>query len=286
MVAALAVDQRRGDADPTSRAAHTAFQHIAHTEFAGDGADIHRLALEGEAGVARHDEELSDAGEGSDDVLGDPVREVLLFGIARHVGKGQDRDRGLVGQRRWLVVGDDLGHRGMLRRPCPHLDLPCDIFELLSTTVLEMGVHQAAEAFIGDAGKRQAAWRTHFLESRGHVDPIAMNILAIDRDVAQIDADAEGNAFVLRHGRVAIRHADLNRQNAFDCADDAWELKQQPVAHGLDDAAAMLGDQRVNQFRPVRPERSKRTGLVGAHQARIANYVGRNDGRQSPLRAL
>jgi hypothetical protein len=48
-----------------------------------------------------------------------------------------------------------------------------------------------------------------------------------------------------------------------------------PIARGLDDAAAMLGDQRVAQLAPDRFERSERPLLVRADQPRIAGHIGR-----------
>ena len=44
-------------------------------------------------------EDARNLGKLGDDVLCDPVAEILLFGIARHVLEGQYGDRRLVGQR-------------------------------------------------------------------------------------------------------------------------------------------------------------------------------------------
>jgi len=53
----LRVDQLGVDADARRRASRTALQDIADAEFPSDPADIDRLVLEGEAGVAGDDEE-------------------------------------------------------------------------------------------------------------------------------------------------------------------------------------------------------------------------------------
>ena len=86
------------------------------------------------------------------------------------------------------------------------------------------------------------------MQPRRHVDAVAVNIVAINGNVAEIDADAEGQAPVLVDRFVAPRHAELNGDGAVDGADHAREFQQQPVAHGLDDAPAMLGDQLVDQL--------------------------------------
>ena len=76
--------------------AHAALEHVAHAELPRDLAHIRSLALVDEAGVAGDDEQPAQARERGDDVLGDPVGEVLLLRLAAHVGEGQDGDRGPV----------------------------------------------------------------------------------------------------------------------------------------------------------------------------------------------
>ena len=67
--------------------------------------------------------------------------------------------------------------------------------------------------------------------------------------------------------------------------DDAGELDHCAVADQLDDAAVVGGDGRVEHGFPVALERGERAGLVGAHHPRIADHVGRKDGRQLTIDA-
>ena len=55
--------------------------------------DPGRFAFVGEGRVPGDDHQVLKAGQLGDEVLGDPVGEVLLLRIARHVVEGQDRDR-------------------------------------------------------------------------------------------------------------------------------------------------------------------------------------------------
>lgn len=57
MAAVVRVDELSCDANALSRLAHTAFEHVSHPEFPADLIDLHRLALIGERGVARDDEQ-------------------------------------------------------------------------------------------------------------------------------------------------------------------------------------------------------------------------------------
>ena len=114
MRAGFGFDQLRGDAQPGARLAHAALQHVAHAEFAPDLPDVDRLALVGEARIARDHEQPLDARQAGDDVLDHPVDEIFLLRIAAHVLERQHRDRGLVGkgERRglFLVVRADRRH--------------------------------------------------------------------------------------------------------------------------------------------------------------------------------
>jgi len=99
MRAAQCIDQLRGNSHPASRFAHRAFEHIADAEFAADLFHIDRLTLVRKARIAGDHEEPADAGERGDDLLDHAVGEVLLLRVAAHIGKGQHRDRWLVGER-------------------------------------------------------------------------------------------------------------------------------------------------------------------------------------------
>ena len=80
---------------------------------------------------------------------------------------------------------------------------------------------------------------------------------------------------------VALRHPLLHRDRAAHRIDDAGELDQQAVAGGLDDAAVMLGDLRIDELAAQRPEAFEGALLVGAHQPRIARHIGREDRRET-----
>ena len=56
----------------------------------------HRPALENERGVPSDNEQPANARKGSQQVFRDPVREILLLGVAAHVGEREDGYGGLV----------------------------------------------------------------------------------------------------------------------------------------------------------------------------------------------
>src|ERR1700730_8473611 len=103
MRAAKGIDQLPGDTYSRARFPHRAFEDIADPQLAPDFFHINGLALVRKTRIAGDDEEPADAGERSDDLLDHAVDEIFLLRITAHIGKGQYRDRRLVGQRqrRW-----------------------------------------------------------------------------------------------------------------------------------------------------------------------------------------
>jgi hypothetical protein len=71
----------------------------------------------------------------------------------------------------------------------------------------------------------------------------------------------------------------------FDGGDRACELDQRAVAHQLHDTAAARRDRGIDQLAAVGFQPGERPRLVRAHETRIADHVGGEDGRQSALQA-
>ena len=90
-----------------------------------------------------------------------------------------------------------------------------------------------------------AGFRQRF-EPSGDIDPVTMNVVAVDDDVAKIDADAPFDAAIRRHRAVAIGHPALPFGRTTQGIDDAGEFNEQPIAGRFDDPAAMFGDLRID----------------------------------------
>jgi hypothetical protein len=135
--------------------------------------------------------------------------------------------------------------------------------------------HRRADADLTGCRKR--------LNSRRDVDTIAEHVAFVDHDVTKVDADAEADALAVRQIGVAILHPLLHNDGAAHGIDDRGELDQHAVAGGLEDASAVLVDQRIDQFTPMSLENGKGLFLVRAHQPRIADDIRAQDRRQPPL---
>ena len=111
-------------------------------------------------------------------------------------------------------------------------------------------------------GDEHPAGNGQGFDPRRDVDAVAIEIVALDDHVAEIDADAQFDAVVGPDTRVPLGHRLLHRDRAADRIDDAGEFHQQAVAGGLDDAAAVLADLRIEDLAAQRFEAFERAFLV------------------------
>ena len=84
----------RGNADAVAGLAHAPFEHARNTELAPDRADILPGALVLEGRRAGGDAQVGDSREGTDELLGDALAEVLLVAIGAHVDEREHRHGG------------------------------------------------------------------------------------------------------------------------------------------------------------------------------------------------
>ena len=81
------VDQLSGDPEAITAPLNAAFQDITDPLLPPNLANIDCLILIGEGGIAGDHEEPRNLRQGGNNVFGNPVGEVLLLGITRHVVK-------------------------------------------------------------------------------------------------------------------------------------------------------------------------------------------------------
>jgi hypothetical protein len=122
-----------------------------------------------------------------------------------------------------------------------------------------------------------AARRRQPLQPRRDVDGVAINVAAVGDHVAEIDPDAKSQAALLGEIEIALGHCALNFASTAHRVDHAGKFRQHAVTGGFDDPAVMLVDLRIDQFAQMRLDAFVRAFLIGAHQARIAHHIGRED---------
>src|SRR5205823_14268244 len=88
------------------------------------------------------------------------------------------------------------------------------------------------------------------LQPRRDVDAVAIDVVILGDDVAQIDPDAELDSPLDGDAGIALGHRVLHLDRAMHRVDDAGELDEETVTGGLDDAATMLPDPAVGDLAP------------------------------------
>ena len=95
---------------------------------------------------------------------------------------------------------------------------------------------------------QDAARLGKLLQAGGDVDAVAVDVLAVDDHVAEVDADAERKPVLGRQGGVALAQGLLDVDSAGQRLDDAREVGQHAVTRRADDAAVVLGDEPVDDL--------------------------------------
>src|SRR5271165_5229857 len=162
---------------------------------------------------------------------------MLLLWVAADIGERQNDDRkarrtGLFG--RWGWRGFRLGRLADFERKDP--DRLGNVLELFRAEIGDCEVKPPLDLPIGVLGEADRARLGDPLEPRGDIDAVAHQIaVRLFDHVAEMDADAEFDAAIVRHARVAFGHAVLYFDRAAHRVDHAAELDQRPVAGALDD---------------------------------------------------
>jgi hypothetical protein len=123
-------------------------------------------------------------------------------------------------------------------------------------------------------------------KARSDIDAITEDVVVVDDDVSDVDADPKSNTLMMRDVNILPSHALLNFNGTSRGIHRARELDQHAVAGGLDDASAMRGDGGINQRLSEHLELRERALLVEAHQLAITGDIRRHHSRQSSLHAL
>ena len=122
-----------------------------------------------------------------------------------------------------------------------------NILEELRAHIITDKIDLAPDLPVGVIGQADPARFCNAFKTGSNVDAVAKDIVVIDDDVADVDADAEFDPLILRHRSVLLGHAALDFNGAAYCIDGAGKLDQHAVAGRLDDAASMGGYRGINE---------------------------------------
>src|SRR5271165_117490 len=209
---------------------------------------------------------------------------MLLLGGAADIGERKDDDRearrGGFFKRRGRR-GLRLGGLADVKRIDP--DRLGDVLELFRAEVADREIQPSLHLTIGVLGETDRAWLANPFEARSDIDAVAQQIaVRLLDDVAKMNADAEFDAALGRHARIALDEAVLHLDRAAHGVHHAAKLDEAAVAGALDDAPAMRGDGGIDQVAAQAPEPRQGAVLVRPGEPAVADDVRNQDRRDFP----
>jgi hypothetical protein len=100
---------------------------------------------------------------------------------------------------------------------------------------------------IGIIGHADPARFGDAFKAGSNIDAVAEDIIIIKNDVTDMNADAEFDPLILRHGGILLGHAALDFNRIAHRIDGAGKLDQHSVARSLDEVTAMRRDCGVDK---------------------------------------
>jgi hypothetical protein len=146
------------------------------------------------------------------------------------------------------------------------------VLQTLLAELLEAEVEPWAYLIERLPGETDAAGFREPLEPSGNIDAVAVDVLALDDHVAEVNADAKMHAARLGQRLVASRDVPLDLDGALHGLDNARELGEQIVARRVDDAPAPCLDAPAH-FCVVLADGAHGAGLVLRHQPAVGDGV-------------
>ena len=122
-----------------------------------------------------------------------------------------------------------------------------------------------------------SAWFGQRFQSRRNVDTVARDIVAVDNDVAQVDADAELDPLVRRLRLIVRLHRPLHINRAAERRIRAAEFKQHPIAGSFDHPTALFGNLRIHDAFADFAQPRKRSTIIAFHVSTEADDIGDQD---------
>ena len=108
------------------------------------------------------------------------------------------------------------------------------------------------------------------------IDGIAEEMVALNDDVADVDADAEPHVLADRSISILLRYGVLHCDSALHGIHGAGEVSDEAVTRRVEDPTAMRGDEPIDND-PIRGEGAERADLIEPHQSAVAFDVGSED---------
>jgi hypothetical protein len=158
----------------------------------------------------------------------------------------------------------------------------CDVLESWFSQILETNIDLSFDLPIRIVRQADTSGLRVAFKPCGNVDAVPVDIVGVDHHIAQVDANSEIEAHLVLVGLLP-GDAVLPSDGARDSVYDASEFHQNAVAHQLNYAPSMLGNEGFDHERSQPLEARERAHFVLAHEPAITDYIGSENGSETPL---
>ena len=162
-----------------------------------------------------------------------------------------------------------------------HMHRLVDVLHGLFALVDKGDVQLVSDLISHNRRARDAAGRGEPLKTRRDVHALSVEVLALDNQVTEVQAEPEHDAAVFRTAGRTLCHPALDIYRAPHSIHYAAEFSQRAVAHQLEDPPLVAGDGRLEKLLPMPPKFGHRAFLVHFHEMAVADYVRSKDGGKS-----
>src|SRR5262249_50293386 len=145
---------------------------------------------------------------------------------------------------------------------------PSDVLDATFTHVLERIREFVADLITYHPRNADSARLRKSLQPGRDINGVAEQVVALNYDVADMDADPKSHRLISRSIGVLLGYRVLNFDAALHGINGAGKVGDEAIARGGEDPTAMRGDQGIDDG-SVSRERAKCADLISPHQAAI-----------------
>src|SRR5262249_25601426 len=117
---------------------------------------------------------------------------------------------------------------------------------LLSSEVLESEAQLVQDLVADNFAYADLARLGERLQACRYIDAVAIDVVAVDDDVTDVDANSKADLLIRCDASIAFGHAPLQVNRAAPRVHEAGNLEQQAIAGSLHDPTGVFGDLRID----------------------------------------
>jgi hypothetical protein len=168
----------------------------------------------------------------------------------------------------------------MVEHDLKSLHRPLDVLERELSKITKFSGHPAHDSFSCIARNEDAAWRRLPFETSRNVNAIAIEIITVNDNVSDVNADPKRDTLVVASIEICCGHRPLELDSRVERIDDAGELNQRAITNQLDEPTAVASQSWFKQLGPVLSQYRQSSAFVALHQARVPDCIQRHYGGQ------